>query len=151
MASKYDAILDQVVADIQGLALDGITSSNIVKMKVSTERLVKDVAALPAIVVSPFGTKITNFLDGAIGSRDVWYPVAIFTLQISNQDQSTDIDRSLLWHESILNKFEGVRLESVTNAWAEVDPSETFDANAYFRGLDASGMIVRFMNREVRT
>jgi hypothetical protein len=151
MATVYGDILRQVVADIKSLSLTGISNSNVYTQKVATDRK-KDVAALPAVIVAPFGSKVSPSTGGTNTKDEIEYPVLVATLAAADEDQSTNLDRELTWHESILSKFIHQRLTGVTSVLTcRVDPKDVFDPNAFFgKNLDVGGLILRFISRETR-
>ena len=146
--SAYKQILDNVKTQIVALELSGVTSTNVVLMKMATMRN-KEVAALPAVLISPFGQPrtITNTPADTVGTNVLQYPVAIMVIQDGNQDQTGNYDRIALWLQNIFQEFYHKVISAVTagNVYScEVDHRDTFQPDAWFDNLDVGGMVLRF-------
>lgn len=149
--SVYNDILTQVSTDVKALALTGITNTNVLILKVATDRK-QNVPALPAIVISPFGAKSSPSTAGTNARDDIEYPVLIATLAASNESQTSDLDRELTWHESIMSAFINQPLNGVASVFTcRVNPQDVFNPAAFFdKQLDVGGTVFRFVSREAR-
>jgi len=144
--SAYNQIIDEVSTQITALSLSGL--SNVVKMKSSTIRK-KEVAGLPACLISPFGQPVMIKGDAAdnIGVNLIQYPVAVLLVQVGNQNQTTNFDRLALWLEKIVMEFHHKEVAAVTagNVYScDVSPRETFQQDAWLDNLDLGGLVLRF-------
>jgi hypothetical protein len=149
--SVYNDILKQVLSDVRDLNLDGIADASMIIQKVATDRK-QSLPRLPGIIVSPFGSKVSPSTAGTNERDDIEYPVLVATLALSNESQTSDLERETGWHESILSKFINQHLTGVTSVYnCRVDPRDVFDPNAFFaKSLDVGGLVLRFISRETR-
>jgi len=144
--SAYNQIIDEVKTQITALSLTGM--SNIVKMKRSTVRK-KEVAGLPAVLISPFGQPrmISGTPADNIGENVIEYPVAVLLVQAGNADQATNYDRMALWIQQVTMEFHHTSISAVTagNCYTcEVAPQEMFQQDAWLDNLDLGGLVLRF-------
>jgi len=153
--SAYNQILDEVQTQIKALSLTGVTTTNILVLKYTTLRE-DQLAALPAVLISPFGQPrvISGGPADNIGMNVIQYPVAIMCLQAGNQDQTTNLDRIALWLQKIFMEFYHKSIAAVTAGTVytcEADPRDTFHPDAWFDNLDAGGIVLRFNCQLVRS
>ena len=153
--STYKQIMDEVKDQIAGLSLSGVSSGNIKLMKVSTDRK-REIASLPAVLVSPYGqpTSITGTPAATVSQDVIQYPVAVVCVQASNQHQTTNFDRMTLWLEQIRKEFQFQPIAAVTagNCYTcEVDLRDAFEPSAWFNNLDVGGRVLRFNAQETRS
>lgn len=142
-------ILTAVQARVQGLALTGVTSSNIVVRKVPTDRGV----TLPGIIICPI-KESTPANEGVQALDDVLYPVLIVCSESDNQESTlaANMNRHTLWRQTIRRAFSSnPRLTGVSEVInASVEPSDLCSFEAWNKNKWASGLIVRFRARETR-
>ena len=150
--SVLKSILDQVQADVQSLALDGIASGNIQVIKVFNQ--VEEVLpTLPGVLVLPIDSESIARADGTNHRDDVGYPIAIGIVAADSDSQSADFDRNLLWRERIRKKFINQRLVNVPSVFTcLIEPRQIVDPFRWLsRNLWVSTLILRFMSREARS
>ena len=147
--SIYENILTEVAADIVDLSLSGITTSVDIQ-KVPRKKSLASLS-LPCCIVAPWGRKTVRGAGSPNTRDDIEYPVAVITIQASNEDQDTSRDRAERWHESILDAFIHQRLftDDDADVWTcMASPTEVFDPAAFGAGYDVGGMILRFVARQ---
>jgi hypothetical protein len=127
-----------------------MVSTSIIQVKVTTDRET-DFPALPGVLIAPFGAKRIDPFGGSNISDDIEYPIVIVTIQESDADQDDNRNRSLSWHEDIIGQFIHKALSGVSGvSTCLVDPRDVFNPAAWFRNIDAGGMVLRFLSREAR-
>lgn len=150
--SVYGDILDAVVDEIQNLGLTDIAPGNVKRMKIARDRKA-DLPTKPGVIVSTFGSKEIPATGGTNLSDDKFYPVAVVTLQSSENSQTANAERHLTWLEAIEGKFINKRLSGASTVQTcNIAPRDTFDPSSFVtKNVDAGGMVLRFRSREVRT
>lgn len=116
-ASLHGRILDAVESTITGLALDGVSSTNVVQAWIPNyENLKKfqQVNGLPAIFVCPFGTEGMDPNRTDTQADDVSYPVPVSIIAAADADLTLYIDKYLSWREALIGAFQNKRLSGVT-------------------------------------
>lgn len=155
MAAEIDALRDALVTAIEGLALTGIPSGNVVGLQVLEERP-KDIdATQPAVLVAPFGsesiTPATNL------STDYGYPFSVVFLASTENDQEVGFSQRMTWRSSSMDHFDSnrssVSVSLPTGCFlmdCKIEPLTAVDPSAWFKGLFAGGFVVRFVCRKRR-
>lgn len=149
--SKHGLILDAVVTAIKSLDLAGIADGNVQRMQLGlVDRAFKlGTLKLPAVIVSVVQgsetiTRATNRDD------DVGYPCTValvteaeYVMSVANEE------KTLLWREQAVEKFEAGRLAGMGNVWdVRVEPANIVSLNAWVgSSLFVSGFIVRAIQR----
>lgn len=147
--SVYKQILDAVQVGIVALSLTDIADANVVVQKHAIGARKGDLPGLPGVVIVPGRTKT---ISGGTNERDdITYPVVVGTIQASNTDNTSDMNRMLQWHEDISSAFREQRLGAVTSVYTcKVQPLESFARPEWLRGYDVGGMVLNFISREAR-
>jgi hypothetical protein len=153
MAVQFD-ILEAVQTAIQGLSLSGVSSANVVLLKVATDQA-PDLPGVkfPAILIAPFGAETLTPTAGTNLRDDIEYPVLVAIVVADNRSQTTGFETYLGWRQSIRRKFHHKTeafsgVSSVFNS--VVTPLAVVDAPAWVRNSFVSGLVVRVSSREVR-
>ena len=161
MAAVFTNILKAVQEAVKSLSLEDVLDPNVVCLKAPIDRK-SNFPGMPGVIIAPFGAPRISPREGTNERDDVQYPVVCVTLAASNQDQSTNLDRHMQWHESIRKRFIHQRLSNVTGVsvataallttmcYTFVDPRDTFQTGAFLKGYDAGGFVMRFVSRETR-
>lgn len=155
MAAEVDALRDALVTAIEGLSLSGISAGNVVGLQTLEERPEQIDAGSPAVLVAPFGsetlTPATNL------STDYGYPFAVVFLASTDNDQAAGFSQRMTWRSSVMDKFDqnpsSVSVTLPTGVWHQdtrVEPLSMVDPPAWFKGIFASGLVVRFICRKRR-
>jgi hypothetical protein len=154
MAVQYD-ILGAIKTAIQGLSLSGVSSANVVLLKVATDQQ-SDLPGVkfPAILLAPFGAETMDPAAGTNVRDDTVYPVLVGIVAADNRSQTASFETYLGWRESIRKKFHNnisafSGVSSVFNS--VVSPLAIVDAPAWLKNSFVSGLIVRVSSREART
>lgn len=150
-SSIYEQILMKVQADIQELALSGLSSDDIIVQMVPQQ-----VAghAKPYLLVCGFG----NERHDALGQQptqkdDIQYPVLISFIDKGNRDQVTNLSRWLLWRQLISKHFRNQPLQLNTQQAYRVFVTyrDITDIAAWIRTNDAlGGIMLNVWVRETR-
>jgi len=153
MSVFYD-ILGAVQTAIRGLSLTGVSSSNVVLLKVAAEHK-KDLpdTKYPAVLVAPSASATEKVLPGTNLRNDIVYPVTVWMVDNDNQSQSSNFDRDLIWRQKILRKFQSniSAFTSITTVFdSNTQPLTIVDAPAWSKGLWISGLIINVSSRESR-
>lgn len=143
----YERIVEQVLSDLQGASLTGISKSQI-KLQTSPQ---KDSNKM--LLVAPYGRE--GYRNTGTNRRDdVMYPVLVAHIDPGNRDQGAEKrNRRMSWRQDVSRLFRQQHLTGVPEVRDCVPRyMDQVDTNAWFRDNQCVGAIVlEFMSREVRT
>jgi len=145
----FSTVIDAIVTQIEALALVGITDAKIIRVK-------RPVNPLSGAVPTDVGVQIFGLNQRDVGGTnerdDTQYRVGVICYQISNEDQSLNEDRPLLWLQRIRRKFNYQRLTGVGDVYqCRVEPILSVDPFRFPQNYDVSNLVVAATAREVRT
>lgn len=162
--SAHQLCIEAVQTDVQALVTAttisglGITTANVFKRKLPTDRNLTYTAAIPALIVVsyPVGAAITLHPSLSTNqSEAVGYPVQVTGFYAA--DQNLEIDSSsdtfALWAEKIFRHYHGKNpLTSVSGLFeCRVEPGTVIDAEAHqTRNIMAWAHVVRCIGRFAR-
>lgn len=154
MSVLYD-ILGAVQTAIRGLSLTGMSSGNVVLLKIATNHL-KDFPSgqFPAIVVAPANNAVEKILPGTNRRNDIVYPIVVVMLDNDKQSQSSNFDRNLTWRQKIIRQFNSniSAFTGVTTVFdSQVQPLAIVDGPSWVKDNWVSGLILNVSSRESRT
>lgn len=148
-------LMEQTQTAIRALALTGVASANVLIQKVPSI-LKKDLQAttpVPCIIIAPAPEGL-NPNAGTNVRDDVDYNFQVLMVQKSAHDQSANLDRLLLWRESIRRKLMNSRFtvaSAITSILRGVVlPGPVFDSDSFSEGFDVSGLRLQVTSRETR-
>lgn len=155
----YEQILTAVQAAVQNLDLTGVSDSNVMLLKVPTDRI-RDLPStrFPAVIVAP--TESIRYDAGTNRRDDIIYPVLVAAVAADNQDQTSLRARYLKWSQDVRRRFHLPAQGTVEDPFAsitevvscEVDPRPVVDPpNWIAANLWVSGWVLRVRTRESRT
>lgn len=150
-------ILENIHSQIVGLALLGLSDTNVLIQKAAATRT-KDLPAekFPCVIVAPFGAES---VEPASNLRDdVTYPVLIAICaseaqeaELPQSEQRQNFNLYLTWRERIRQAFSTQRLTSTLCHVVRVTPLAIADRDAWFGGKWVSGLVLQCTQREART
>lgn len=152
-SSRQKTIEEAVVTVIQGLSLTGVMSVNVQRL-VSSQDVAIEGVQFPAIRVAMTGRETMDPSAGTNQSDELVYPVAVYMLDVANQDQQAKSggDTWLYWRELIAKAFHNKRLSAVsTSLKCVVQPMEIHSREAWKSNIWLSGLVVNVHCRCGRT
>lgn len=155
LQSVHYQCLYAVQARIWTLGLWGFDNTNVVVRKTPwiDRELERDdddplKIALPAIIITPFGQEVD---EGKLNTRDdIGYPITISIVDDDNQDQTSLLNRRLMWRQRLYRAFRNQRLDVDNVYLVRVTPNLVLNPGAFFKGYWSSSLGLRCINRETR-
>lgn len=140
----YQCLL-AVQSIIQGLALDGIASADVVVQKLPWDRRITK----PGILIHP---RTEQIFPATNESDDVGYAVMVTMISASNEDLVTDLDRLTLWREQISRGFRHKPLPGVGCVYTvKVEPGVVVLPEGFSKMYDVGALTLRCISREPAT
>lgn len=108
------------------------------------------VSPLPQIILAPISNEAEFGM--LLCTDDIGYPVAAVIVAASNMDFTTNMEQYLGWRQTIYRAFRNQRLDvpGAVVYRTYTYPDVVFDPEAFNMNYVYSGIIFRFVSREVR-
>lgn len=147
--SVWERCVLAVKDTIDGLALDGIASANVVAEW--WPKILKNMTPRPpAVLIAPFASE--DYPNTGVNDQDdVGYPVIVVMVDKLNSESAANMTRDLLWREQISRVFRFQRLAGVPEIYnSQIQPDVVVHPDAYANNLLVSTLLFRFVSRESR-